>query len=116
MPKKSTRLRTTAARVIRAGREQSGELRTTLFAIAAEYKKQAHEAEVRRGESPRSKKSRSRVARARVCVIEFRCRIAAQYWRRSKVAGKCAGHICGWRIVTTFACIALEPTRKSATP
>ena len=55
MSKESKRLRTTAARVIRASREHTGELRKTLFEIAVEYKKQAHKAELRRGENPRSK-------------------------------------------------------------
>jgi len=45
---------------MRAGREQTGELRETLLGIAAEYKKQAHKEELQRGEHPRSKKRKNR--------------------------------------------------------
>jgi hypothetical protein len=48
MSKKSKRLRTTAARVLRASREHTGELRQVLLGIAVEYKKQAQKEELRR--------------------------------------------------------------------
>jgi hypothetical protein len=56
MSKKSKRLRTTAARSLRAGRHQTGELRDRLMEIAGSYKKRAHQEEVQTGERPRSKK------------------------------------------------------------
>jgi hypothetical protein len=56
MSKQSQRLRTTAARSLRAGRHQTGEMRERLMGIASAHKRKAHEEEIKKGERPRSKK------------------------------------------------------------
>jgi hypothetical protein len=60
MSKESKRLGTTAARVLRAGRKNTGELRARLLEISASYKEDACKEELRSGEQPRSKKRKAK--------------------------------------------------------
>jgi len=58
-----------------------------------------------------------RVARAGLRVLEVPVAYRKRLGGESKVAGSLRGSIkAGARIVTTFARVALEPTRKRAAP